>query len=362
MTRLRCALIGRSGSGVAASSSLTKARLIATIQLGRLLLVTGGRRPHIHPVGTLPALRAPDHRPAACQTIAWNWSRSAGRGTRAAAEQQALVLAAVGISSRLVMADGAAALYVAPLEAARARHELSLYVRENTPPRRPPRPVVAALYRVDGALAYAAVLLFFFAVARRQALSIDWVAAGAAQAGLIQDGAWWRTITALCLHLELDHLLSNLAFGAVAGVLVAQLVGTGLGWLAILLAGALGNGLNAALHSPMHSAIGASTAVFAALGILSGHAWTVRAVPWRGGIRRWAPIGAGIMLLAFLGFGGERTDIGAHVSGFAIGAATGFALGRLGHRVPHGPDAQQVYGGITVGLLLLAWFMALRAA
>jgi hypothetical protein len=35
-----------------------------------------------------------------------------------------------------------------------------------------------------------------------------------------------------------------------------------------------------------------------------------RIVPWRSGFRSWAPIGAGIMLLAFLGFGGERTDIG----------------------------------------------------
>ena len=168
--------------------------------------------------------------------------------TRAAAEQQALVLAAVGISSRLVMADDAATLYVSALEAARARRELSHYARENAPTRRPLLPAVAALYRIEGALAYAAVLLFFFAAARRHALSIDWVAAGAAQAGLIQDGAWWRTITALCLHVELDHLMSNLAFGAVAGVLVAQFLGTGLGWLAILLAGALGNGLNAALH------------------------------------------------------------------------------------------------------------------
>ena len=280
--------------------------------------------------------------------------------SRAAAEQQALVLAAVGISSRLVMTEGAAALYVAPLEATRARRELSLWARENAPPARPPRPVVAALYRIDGALAYAAGLLFFFAVARRHAFGVDWVMAGAAQAGLIQDGAWWRTITALCLHLDLDHLLSNLAFGAVAGVLVAQLAGTGLGWLLILLAGALGNGLNAALHGPMHTSIGASTAVFAALGILSGHAWSMRAVRWRGGLRRWAPIGAGIMLLAFLGFGGERTDVGAHVSGFAIGAATGFALGRTGHRLPHGPDAQQVYGATTCGLVLLAWLLALR--
>ncbi|MGH6886838.1 MAG: rhomboid family intramembrane serine protease [Geminicoccales bacterium] len=283
-------------------------------------------------------------------------------GSRADAEQQALVLAAVGISSRLVMAEGAAALYVSPLEAARARYELCCYARENALPRRSLLPTVAALHWLEGALAYCAVLLFFFAAGRRDALSVDWVAAGAAQAGLIQGGAWWRALTALCLHVDLDHLMSNLAFGAVAGVLVAQLLGTGLGWLVILLAGAIGNALNAALHGAGHTAIGASTAVFGALGILSGHAWTSRAVRWRGGIRRWAPIGAGIMLLAFLGFGGERTDVGAHVAGFVVGAAAGFVLARAGHLLPHAARAQQVYGAIACGLLSLAWLMALRVA
>jgi membrane associated rhomboid family serine protease len=278
--------------------------------------------------------------------------------TRAAAEQQALVLAAAGISSRLVMADGAATLYVSSLEAARARHELSCYARENAP-RRPLLPAVAALRSIEGALAYCAVLLFFFAAERRHALSIDWLTAGAAQAGSIQDGAWWRTITALCLHADLGHLVSNLAFGAVAGVLVAELLGTGLGWLAILLVAALGNEINALVHSAGHSAIGASTAVFGALGILSGHTGTSRSVPWRSHIRRWAPVGAGIMLLAFLGFGGERTDIGAHVTGFAIGVAAGLALARAGRRLPHGPWAQRVWGALALALLALAWLMAL---
>ena len=49
--------------------------------------------------------------------------------------------------------------------------------------------------------------------------------------------------------------------------------------------------------------------------------WRSRVVPWRGGVRRWAPLGGGIMLLVFLGFSGERTDIGAHVAGFAMAAS-----------------------------------------
>ena len=281
-------------------------------------------------------------------------------GTVAAVEQQALVLAAVGIGSRLVAEGGVVRLFVALPESARARYELACYERENAPRRRRFQGR-AALRRIEGALAYAAVLTFFFAAVRRHAFGIDWLAAGAAQAGLILDGAWWRTVTALSLHAELGHLMSNLAFGMALGLLVAQLLGSGLGWLAILLVGALGNALNALFHAPGHSAIGASTALFGALGLLAGHARKSRVVPWRGGLRRWAPVGAGIMLLAFLGFGGERTDVGGHVAGFVAGGALGFALAHAGDRLPQGARAQRIYGALACALLALAWLSALRA-
>ena len=64
-----------------------------------------------------------------------------------------------------------------------------------------------------------------------------------------------------------------------------------------------------------------------------------RTVPWRGGITSWAPLAAGILLLVYLGFGGERTDVGAHVAGFAVGAVLGFGrralLGSCATRAAH---------------------------
>ncbi len=117
-----------------------------------------------------------------------------------------------------------------------------------------------------------------------------------------------------------------------------------------MLTGTLGNALSAWLQTPVHAAIGASTALFGALGIVAGFLRQRRVVPWRGGIRRWAPLSAGILLLVFLGFGGERTDVGAHVAGFAIGGLSGLALGRWGHHLPQGRRAQWRYGLATVGL------------
>ena len=280
--------------------------------------------------------------------------------TLADAKQRALVLSAVGIDCSLVADDRALALYVSSAEAEDARRQLGHYESENTPVVRPRfKPTT---HGIDAALAYCAVLLFFFGAERRHALSVDWTVIGAAQAGLIRDGAWWRTFTALSLHADPLHLLSNLASGVIFGILVAQLLGSGLAWLAILLAGALGNALNALVQSPEHTAIGASTAIFGALGILSGYMRRSRVVPWRGGLRRWAPLAGGVMLLVFLGFSGERTDIGAHVAGFATGGVMGFILAPAADRLENNPRVQWVSGALACGLFFLAWVLALRGS
>ena len=284
--------------------------------------------------------------------------RPAARGD---AEQYALVLAAVGINCRLVALDDAVALSVAPPDADRARQEVASYVRENQRQNRPSPPVRALVDGLDSALVYAAVLLFLHGASRRETLALDWWSAGAAQAGLIAGGEWWRTLTALGLHGDLGHLVSNLAFGSLLALLLAQLLGAGLAWLAILLGGALGNALNALLHPPAHTAVGASTAIFAALGILSALAWRRRAPLWRHGLRRWLPLAAGFMLLAYMGFGGERTDVGGHVAGLAAGTSLGFALACAGERIPQGAGAQGVFGVAALALFALAWLLALRA-
>jgi rhomboid protease GluP len=280
---------------------------------------------------------------------------------RADAEQYALVLAAAGIDCRLVALDGAVTLSVAPPDAARARQEIASYVRENHRRSRSSPPARALMDGIDGALAYVAVLLFLHGASRRETFAQDWWSAGAAQAGLIAGGEWWRTLTALGLHADLGHLVSNLAFGSLLGLLLAQILGAGLAWLAILLGGALGNALNALLHLSAHTAVGASTAVFAALGLIAALTWRHRAPLWRHGLRRWLPLAAGVMLLAYLGFGGERTDIGGHVAGFAAGTSLGLGLACADDRVPRGVTAQKVFGIAALALFALAWLLALRA-
>lgn len=282
--------------------------------------------------------------------------------SRADAEEHALVLAAVGIDCRLLPRDDGVSLCVLAADVDRAKEQLSSYARENAPPKQGAPRGGLGLRGLDAALLYCALLLFFFVAARRNLFSVDWASDGAVQAGLIRDGAWWRTVTALVLHLDAGHLMGNLVFGTVFGVLLARLVGSGLAWLVVLLTGALGNALNVALQAPDHTAIGASTGIFGAVGFLSGYTQRARSVPGGSRLRRWAPVSAGIMLLAFIGFGGEHTDIWAHIWGFAVGGAMGFALAfaRL-ERFMQMRATQLVSAGLAVSLLLLAWLLALYA-
>ena len=188
---------------------------------------------------------------------------------------------------------------------------------------------------------------------------LDWLSAGAADAGAIKSGEWWRAFTALGLHGDLGHLLSNVAFGAFFGIVLTQILGAGLGWLAILMSGGLGNIVSAMFHSGSHAAIGASTAVFGALGLVAGLTWQ-RQRFFRSGLRRYAPLAAGLMLLAFLGIGGERTDIGGHIAGFAAGIALAVPLYLARDRIPDDLRSQFRYGGIAILVFALAWIIALN--
>jgi membrane associated rhomboid family serine protease len=274
--------------------------------------------------------------------------------TRPRCAEYALVLRAVGIACEVLPVDGGFALTVAGRDAVRGREQLGLYRAENPP--RPPRPDPRQRLAdgINCASLYGATILILDLMQRHQAFSLDWWEAGKAQAWLIRDGEWWRTLTALGLHADPVHLAGNLLFGIAFGFLAGQLLGWGLAWCGLLLAGALGNALNALIQPATHTSVGASTAVFAALGILAFHAWRGRQRP----INRWVPVGGGVALLAFLGMGGERTDIFAHVAGFGAGGLLGVLIAQLGDRLGPLLRHQLALALAGLSLLVLAWVFA----
>ncbi|HIJ88794.1 MAG TPA: rhomboid family intramembrane serine protease [Desulfuromonadales bacterium] len=161
---------------------------------------------------------------------------------------------------------------------------------------------------------------------------IDLHGIGAAHAADIRNGLWWQCVTALTLHGDLTHLLSNLSIGGVFIILLCRELGSGLAWTLLLASGATGNLLNAWVQSPAHRSVGASTAVFGAVGILAAVSMVRENHHLR---RRWfVPVAAGLALLAILGTEGKNTDLGAHLFGFCTGLLCGagaeFMVGKFG--------------------------------
>jgi len=132
-------------------------------------------------------------------------------------------------------------------------------------------------------------------------------------------GEWWRAFTAVLLHFDLAHLLSNVTAGFLLLGLAMARYGAGLGLLAAYVAGAAGNLTGLLLSSSAYHGRGASGMVLGALGLI--------AVPPFAG---WSPkpgaskhllqtVGASIFLFLLLGVS-PRSDMLAHLGGFVAGA------------------------------------------
>jgi membrane associated rhomboid family serine protease len=276
---------------------------------------------------------------------------------RNACEERGFMLHAVGIDSQVLWLGRTWSLVVSAHAQAEAHAQLAVYEHENPPRRRPleAEPLHRAAW--TGSLGYAAILLIVGYLAGTFAFGRDWLDAGGMIAGLTRAGEWWRAVTALTLHLDVGHLLANLGFGTVFGLLAGQLLGTGVAWATVLAAASAANLVNSFVQPATHSSVGASTAVFATLGMLAAYGWRRRRDAGDRWAYRWAPLIAGVFLLAFTGVGGERTDVLAHLTGFVTGTIAGIAHATW--RMPRGLVAQVVAAAASLFVIVRAWVLAL---
>jgi membrane associated rhomboid family serine protease len=281
-------------------------------------------------------------------------------GSRSACAEAALVLEAKSISYEFEPSGLRWAVLTAPALAAGAREELSRYAIEHRTGRPRPPSIVPFPGAGTGTTVFVAVLLATAYCTGIHAFGADWLAAGSLDSRAGGAGEWWRAVTALTLHLDQAHLLGNLLFGAVFGTLAGGAFGPGIAWSSILAAGAIADYLDMLLSPSNHRAAGASTAVFAALGLLSGFSWRLRLTLREQFRYRWAPLFGGLFLLTLLGAGGERVDVLGHALGFAMGTLLGWAYARLG--IPRTRDRrpQWAAGGAAVAVIMAAWLLALR--
>jgi rhomboid protease GluP len=170
--------------------------------------------------------------------------------------------------------------------------------------------------------------------------------------GLVEAGEWWRPFTALFLHADIGHLLSNICIGGIFCVMAAQTLGLWRAWLLILLGGMLGNALNAWARYPGDFAsLGASTATFAALGLLTGAAL---ASAWRSRSYRElrpliAPLVGGLTMLGMYGLGDgtalSNTDVAGHFAGWSCGVMLGWLIRPKVAAVAEAPRPSNAFAG-----------------
>lgn len=248
---------------------------------------------------------------------------------RQQAEQWSLVLRAVNIPSTIEFEQHSWVVKVSPVHVNRALQEIASYMEEESdwPPNRPAPKVqklVLSKYQPPTILMMGALVAFYLYTGPWSYKSA-WFANGAvAGKQILDNGEWWRLVTALTLHADAMHILGNVLIGGFLVHSLCRLLGNGLGWSLILLSGILGNFLNVLVRGFSHNSVGFSTAIFGTIGILAGY----QAVRKRTAAAKeiLLPLAAGGGLLAFLGTGGQRTDLGAHFFGLLAGIALGAAL------------------------------------
>lgn len=275
-------------------------------------------------------------------------------------DQQTLVLSAVGIHSMTVVRGGMFAVVVPEESAELALKHLREVAQEAAIPIEEPKAPKLHPRAWTGSILYALIMMAVAYVAGRGWLGFDWLESGSLNGAIPSTHEWWRVVTALTLHADVGHLIGNLAFGVVLGYLASRSLGGGIAWAGILVGAMMGNALDAMWMPEEQRSIGASTAVFAALGVLSAYAWVLETASNLRWAKRLGPLIAGVMLLGFLGAGGERTDVVAHVTGFISGCALGAILGKIPEQRFDSRTLQLAAGAFTLIAVAVAWLFALR--
>jgi membrane associated rhomboid family serine protease len=276
--------------------------------------------------------------------------------SNARAAEWSLVLEAAGIPHTRSLGPEGWELEVPVQYLARARKTLDAYDQENTRPAPAPAGPWAEPYgRSWIGFAAAIALTLFFGFTGPSDGTSAWSRLGSSAAERVLHGEGWRVVTALTLHADLGHLLGNALACLVFLTLLANRLGPGLAiWLA-LLAGASGNLLTAAVTRNHHLAIGASTAVFGALGGLVG----LRvAPPHRPAPPAWMVLGAGAALFGMLGTG-PGSDVLAHFFGLLSGAALGAAVA-LGGTPLRSRLWQSLLAVAAPAAVAICWALAFR--
>jgi membrane associated rhomboid family serine protease len=274
------------------------------------------------------------------------------------ADTYQLVLSSSGISHRSKKGKHGWDILVNDTEHEKAINTIEQYLKENQDFHQTDEPLCHEYHKTSTGLLWVSVILLAFHLAITISNDSEvFVRTYGSSAFHILRGELYRSVTSLMIHANVVHLAGNMLGIAIFGTAVCAITGWGVGWFMILATGVLGNLMNAVLYKTGHLSIGASTAVFGAVGILAAHKFFKKfRVPGRR-MRAWLPLGAGLALLSILG-SGEHTDLTAHLFGFMAGLIMGAFYGIFVKR-PAARAYQIYFLLIALSVLVMSWMRGL---
>lgn len=272
----------------------------------------------------MSAFETPATRP---EPLPEGWVEAGVFATESEAAEYGLVVLAAGHPYWLVESAEGYRLLVESGAATEVQRHLSAYQRERIG--WPPAPIVdpwsGRRAEILTPLLWSACVLGVFHMSAQRP---GWTEAGALDAAAVfAHGELWRPVTSLFLHADPAHVISNALGGLLVFSAVVSTIGRLRGWTLVAIAAVLGNFAVAAVNYPgPYRAVGASTAIFGGVGLLTGRA--LRVVARARHPHRWrslfVPLAAGLTVLGLYGAGGLRVDVGAHLTGFIAGVIIGF--------------------------------------
>jgi membrane associated rhomboid family serine protease len=276
----------------------------------------------------------------------------------------ALVLRALEIPHGVTSRANGYWFTVPTADAPRAIEALNEYAEEDrTWDARKPRVRERLPYPASAlGLLYATAIFVFFALTGEARFDSTWFRHGVSDAFAIRQGEVWRALTGLTLHADFAHVAGNAVAGGIFLAMLARRLGAGRALFYTLVAGTLANVANALAHPMGHRSIGASTAVFAAVGLL---VTTQLLHTVRHGARRWtdyaAPVVGGLALLGFLG-SSPHSDLAAHgfgiLAGFGVGLLTRYLIPSTSTPSRRVDWLQVGYVGLSIAMIVGSWGLA----
>ncbi|MCX7821774.1 MAG: rhomboid family intramembrane serine protease [Brevinematales bacterium] len=269
-----------------------------------------------------------------------------------------LLFSAMGINFEVITKNGIKYIIVPEEDKKKALNQILLYRKENK------RIKEKSIEEPFNYIAYYSIVFVFFMFYFFQMFErvfytdLNLLMLGSLDVEKVRSGEFYRTVTAITLHSDFIHILSNALFGGFIFYFLFKKVGVGVGWFIVLLSGIAGNILSSFIEPAGFVSIGSSTICFGGLGILTSQ--RIFNKDYFNFNNAFIPFLAALAILGLFGTS-YGSDIFGHLFGFLAGMILGFLLVFMEKFYFVKSKIFNIISGLlSIILVLLSWVIAIK--